>query len=211
MPDQASRETSEGEILKLTRRRALGALGTVSIGGAIAGAGTFAAFTDSDAETGGFDVGTLELIVGDSSSLSFNAGDIKPGDSGTEYADLNKGGTLPGDLTPEVKITNKTAGENGTVDIDDHLEFQMWLDVGGSNDESYDDTEDVGLLSDGTTGSPTYDTVANYDGVSWNNAIEGMDSDWTFHLDWQLPDSDNVNDVQDDQIDIDFAFSLTSQ
>lgn len=212
MTEKASAETSEGEVIKLTRRRALGALGTVGIGGAIAGAGTFATFSDSGVETGGFDAGTLSLTTGGTSSLNFNAGNIEPGDSGTSTADLSPSGTLTDDLTPSVDTVDGTAGEDGTADLQDALEFKMWLDQGGTDDGTYD-TDDIALLSDGTADSgtaPAWDVASNYNAVSWGRAIQGMGSDWSFHLDWRLPDTAG-NEAQGDGLDVEFGFTLEQQ
>jgi len=142
-------------------------------------------------------------------SLSFSAGDIKPGDSGNSSVSLSPSGTLTGDLTPELASVSGTAGKDSTADLEQHLELKIWLDDGGSDDGTYDNA-DIALRSDGTSGSgktPSYATVANYNSVSWTDAITGMSSDWSFHVDWRLP-SDTSNEAQGDQLDTTFNFTL---
>jgi len=200
--------------VELTRRRTLVALATVGVGSAAAGAGTYSAFSDSGTDSGSFTAGTLNLSVGSSQTLSFSAGNIKPGDSGSSFVDLSTSGTLTGDLTVEVTGVTLTNDAGETSDnLDQHLDLQVWLDQGGTDDGTVD-SGDIGLLSDGTTGSgsASFSKVANYDATSWTDAITGMSNDWTFHVDWQFPDDGtNINNAQGDSVTVDFKFTLNQQ
>lgn len=201
--------------IALTRRRVLTALGTIGAGGAAAGAGTFAAFSDSATTSGSFSAGTLNLTVGDSQSLSFSASNIKPGDTGGTFVDIVPGGTLTGDLTVEVTSVSLDTnnGSEGSDNLDEHLDLKIWLDQ-GSTDDGTVDTGDIGLLSDGTTGSgsASFSKVSSYGSTSWSNAITGMSSEWTMHVDWQfLDDGSNINNAQGDSVSVDFKITLNQQ
>ena len=200
--------------VEITRRRALVALATVGVGSAAAGAGTYSAFSDSGTDSGSFTAGTLNLTVGGSQTLSFSAGNIKPGDSGSSFVDLSPSGTLTGDLDVEVTgVTLTNDGGETSDNLDQHLDLQIWLDQGGTDDGTID-SGDIGLLSDGTTGSgsASFAKVANYDATSWTDAITGMSNDWTFHVDWQFPDDGtNINNAQGDSVTVDFKFTLNQQ
>ena len=214
-----SDETENAPTIELTRRRALAGLATIGVGSAAAGAGTFAAFSGNDSASGGFTAGTLTLTTGET-SLDFSAGNMEPGDSGSSSVTLNAGGTLAGEanLTPELaSVTSEAgdAGSNNEGDLEDNLEFELWLDAPEGNNGTYDSNDDdVGLRSGGanggaTTGSPSLDLVSNYQNNTWNDAIENMSTDknWTFHVDWELPDTTG-NKAQGDTLNATFNFTL---
>ena len=209
-----SDETENAPTIELTRRRALAGLATIGVGSAAAGAGTFAAFSDSES-TGkdSFSAGTLDLTVGDSNSLTFSASDITPTASGGSFASLSISGTVTeGSLTPEVKsVTSTGTGDDSEANLRHHLEFEIWLDEGGSDDGTYDDA-DIALPANSAAGSgknPAYATVNEYKDTTWENAIESMSSDWTFRVNWKLPDNENINDVQGDSLEVEFGFTLS--
>jgi len=200
--------SEDSEASSLTRRQALTGIAAIGAGGTAAGAGTYAAFSDTATESDGLDAGTLNLTTGATSSLSFTTNDIKPGDTGGDSADISPGGSLTGDLTVSGALTG-AAGKDGVADLGKYLEFEMWLDAPSTADGSYE-SGDIGLLSDGTTGSPAYATVASYDGTTWTDVITGMSSDWEFYVDWQLP-SGTPNEAQGDGVTVDFDFTLNQQ
>ena len=202
------------EKSRITRRRGLAALATIGLGGAAAGAGTYAAFFDEENETGSKQAGTLVLDTGTSQSLTFTTSDIKPTDTGTAYADLAPSGSLTGDLTVDFGYTLMIGrADNGTTNLDGQLEYKLWLHDGSTDDRSYDGA-DIALLSDGTADSnstPAFDTVSNYSGTTWTDAITGMSGDWTLHVEWRFPDASSNNDAQGDQVDSTFTFTLNQQ
>ena len=206
-----SDETENAPTIELTRRRALAGLATIGVGSAAAGAGTFAAFSDSESTTGGFSAGTLTLSM-DGTSLNFNPGEIEPGDFGSSAVRLVPEGSLTGDLKPALTNVDSTTGENSTDstgDLHKHLQFKIWLDEGRTDDGNYN-SADIALLSNGTVDDsrdPSYATVQGYNGVSWADAINGMSSEWTFHVDWRLPE-DTGNEAQGDSLDTTFKFTL---
>jgi len=186
------------------------ALLAIAVASAALGAGTFALFSDTETESGTLDAGTLQLDVGEAQNLNFTATDIKPTDSNSNYTDLSPSGSVTGNLTVSVQSLNTVAGEDGDADLQDHLEFRIWLDEGASDDGSYDN-EDIGLQSDGTTGSPSFATVSSYESTEWTDAITGMDNDWSLHVEWEFPSSSNDNDAQGDEVTTTFEFVLEQQ
>lgn len=91
-------------------RKILIALLGVLLVAALAGAGTFAYFSDTETSTGNtFTAGTLDLTVGGENpnvSPDFTIGPVKPGDSGTITYNLANVGTIGGylDLSGITKI-----------------------------------------------------------------------------------------------------------
>lgn len=195
---------------EITRRRALIALGTVGVGSAAAGAGTYSAFSDSGTDSGSFSAGTLNLGVGDTQSLSFTTSDIKPGDSGSGYVDLVPSGSIDGNLTIEVMNISVSVGNTDGMNLDEHLDLEIWLDEGSSDDGSFDSTSDIGLQQGGTIGSGTSSNpIKDYNATTWTEAIAPMTNTWTFHVSWSFADdSSNINDAQGDSVTIDFEFRL---
>ena len=195
----------------LTRRRALAAIATIGAGGTAAGAGTYAAFSDTATESDELNTGTLTLTSGATTPLSFTTNDIKPGDTGGDKADLSPSGSLTGDLTVSATLSGETAGKDGTANLQNYLEFSVWLESPTNPNSTYDSADnDIGLVSDGTTGSPTYATVASYDATTWTDVIVGMGSDWEVYVDWQLPSS-TPNEAQGDGVTVAFDFTLNQQ
>lgn len=87
--------------------KVLASLLVIGIVGAMLGAGTFAAFSDTETSSDNtFTAGTLDLKVnGGDVDVNLSIGNLKPGDSGTlQTLKLNNSGTLPGNLTAKVTI-----------------------------------------------------------------------------------------------------------
>ncbi|PSP47293.1 hypothetical protein BRC75_10215 [Halobacteriales archaeon QH_7_69_31] len=187
------------------------ALLAIAVASAALGAGTFALFSDTETESGTLDAGTLQLDVGHAQNLSFTAADIKPTDSDSSYTDLSPSGSVTGDLSVSVQSLSTVAGEDDNADLQNHLEFRIWLDEGATDDGSYDSGGDIGLLSDGTTGSPSFATVSSYESTEWTDVITGMENDWSLHVEWQFPSASNDNDAQGDEVTTTFEFVLEQQ
>lgn len=85
--------------IELNRRRVLGALGTVGVASAGAGAGTFALFSDTESSTGNsVQAGTLDLTAGTTQSFNGSATNLSPGSStNTVQIELNNAGSVSGD------------------------------------------------------------------------------------------------------------------
>ncbi|GCF14650.1 hypothetical protein Harman_25850 [Haloarcula mannanilytica] len=83
--------------IELTRRRVLGGIATVGAASAAVGAGTFAAFSDTEESTGNtISAGTLDLESDITTSLSLTG--LKPGDDkdgNTVTATYSSGSTMP--------------------------------------------------------------------------------------------------------------------
>ena len=186
------------------------ALLAIAVASAALGAGTFALFSDTETESGTLDAGTLQLDAGHAQNLSFTATDVKPTDSDSSYTDLSPSGSVTGDLTVSVQSLGTVAGEDDNADLQNHLEFKIWLDKGATDDGTYD-SEDIGLKSDGSTGSPSFATVSNYESTEWTDVITGMNNDWSLHVEWQFPSSSNDNDAQGDEVTTTFEFVLEQQ
>ncbi|WP_255152032.1 TasA family protein [Halorarius halobius] len=218
-----SEDHSQNNVV-VTRRRALVALGTIGVGSAAAGAGTFAAFSDTETtSTGDFSAGELNLKLGQDDSLSFSATDIVPGDSGSSFADVNNTGGVNGTLTVSVtgvSGTDNTGSEFETVDdgseLPDNLELKMWLDSPSSTDGTFDSASDYGLRSDGTVAhqnntnsSVSFATARSYDGVSWSPSVDLVNNEYKFYVSYQLP-SGTGNKAQGDTATVDYKFELKS-
>lgn len=91
--------------IELNRRRVLGALGTVGVASAGAGAGTFALFSDTESSTGNsVQAGTLDLTLGNGGSATLSASNVAPGDSGSDVLQVNNDGNIDGSL--DVNVSN---------------------------------------------------------------------------------------------------------
>jgi spore coat-associated protein N len=66
-----------------------GALGVSLIGG-----GTWAAFNDVETTSNSFNAGTLDLVVGNTTTMNFNISNLKPGDYFTKKLVLTNNGSL---------------------------------------------------------------------------------------------------------------------
>ena len=113
--------------IELNRRRVLGALGTVGVASAGAGAGTFALFSDTESSTGNsVQAGTLDLTLSNGGSATLTASDVAPGDSGTSVLQLNNDGNLDGSL--DVNVSNVTPIDRNPEpeqSLDDVREFTI--------------------------------------------------------------------------------------
>lgn len=177
-------------------RKILIALLGVLLVAALAGAGTFAYFSDTETSTGNtFTAGTLDLAVGGENpnqSPDFQIGNVKPGDSGTITYDLQNVGSLDGYLD---------------------LSGITVTDTEGTNPESETgDTSDPGELSDNIYVIVKIDGVQQYAGLlsGIGSAYDadvalGHGGSTTLTIDWVV-DKDNVaplgedvgNDIQGD-------------
>jgi len=202
---------------ELTRRRILGGMATIGAASAVAGAGTMAAFSDTEESNNNLvSAGTLDLEpAGSSDGGAFNmsVSGLAPDDNGQEvgYLNLENAGSIDGTL--DYEITDWTDNENGLLDpeqdagdttggnpgagngeLSNALEFQAFLDRTPGNGRD----EDVALTSDWvplTSGRVETDVP-----VSAGETVR-------IWVDARIP-SGTGNAVQSDSVEIDAAFYL---
>jgi len=180
---------SDGNKLKLTRRRALAGTALVGVIGASAGAGTAAYFSDEvQTEDNTIETGDIDLRTNGNNSptTTINVGPVGPGQHGSQSLNLNNVGSL-----------------NGYLSID----F-------GTPDSRNDLTEilEVTISIDGTEiRSGTFDTVFDGEG-EWSNADIPLNGGGTKNLtiDWSLPGGAG-NDVQNLEAIGDLTILLNQQ
>ncbi|WP_277555482.1 TasA family protein [Halobaculum limi] len=126
-------DKNSGSTIELNRRRVLGALGTVGVASAGAGAGTFALFSDTETSSGNsVQAGTLDLTLGNGGSATLTASEVAPGDSGVSALQVNNDGNLDGSL--DVNVSNVTPIDRNPEpeqSLDDTREFT--IDYGFDN------------------------------------------------------------------------------
>lgn len=178
-------------------RKTLLALLGILLVAALAGAGTFAAFSDTEQSTGNtFTAGTLDLKINDSDqNVAFTVSNVKPGDSGTITYTFKNAGSIDGYLT---------------------LKDISVYDEEGVNPESETNTDGLGDLS------ANMDIVVKLNG---NQVWSGKLSEWsnagqlknhllpagqTATLEITYSISSNVgNDIQGDKVTAGFTAELT--
>ena len=169
----------------MSRKFLIALLGVLLVA-ALAGAGTFAYFSDTETSSGNtFTAGTLDLAVGDenpNNSPDFTIGDVKPGDSGTITYTLTNIGTIDGYL--DLSGINVTDGPGPTPESEP--------------------TPDNGELSANINVTVTLGTSVLYTGAL-NGIAASYDADvalaasesTTLTIDWAVPE-DAGNDIQGD-------------
>lgn len=185
----------------LTRRRVLGGLATVGSASAAAGAGTMAAFSDTESSSANsVQAGTLNLEVdGQNTTVTFlDVSGIKPGDQGSEDLVLANVGTATGTVS---------------VTVDAIRDYENGYD--GSENNGQDGTLNDGELDEylevkGTVGSDVVwsrQTVADLTETTYTpgTTIPGGNSK-IFTLSWWLADDTSM--AQGDSVEIDLTFSL---
>ncbi|AKB21134.1 TasA family protein [Methanosarcina sp. WH1] len=172
---------------------------TIGVLAVVAGAGTWAAFSDTEtSENNTFTAGTLDLKVGgvDDPDVPFVVEDVFPGATGSADIVLSNAGTMPGALS--VKIVN-IIGEGG-----DFPEPESVVDP--SNAYNLDDVLTVSI-SDGTntvSGKLSELTTAQSLGVL------DVGTGKTFTVTYSV-DSSAGNEIQGDKVTFDVEVSLNQQ
>ncbi|WP_226010657.1 TasA family protein [Halomicrobium salinisoli] len=220
-PDDERDPIMSEKRIELTRRRVLGGIATIGAASAAAGAGTFAYFSDEETSSTTVSAGTLDLQTGSTNTLSFGKSDIVPGQNGSGSVDLQKSGSVAGDLSISVASVSSSEGTDSDAEtntstsdggeLDDQLELALWIGTGGSSDTSFE-SGDIALRSDGNlSDTKTFGTASNYDGASWGNVVTDFSGPVTFNLEWKFPDGDTNNEAQGDDITVSFDFTLEQQ
>jgi len=190
--------------IRLSRRRVLGAAVAVGLGGAAAGAGTFAAFSDTESSSdNAVQAGTLDLTLdGGNQAVTFlDETDVFPGESGQASLTLANAGSLSG--VPEIEVTGIQSTENG-------------YSGGESQDGSPNDGElDEHLELRATLGSQTVLNWTTADGISVGQTFPvtssiGSGNSKPFTVEWRLP-SDTGNEAQGDGFTFDLTFRLLQE
>jgi predicted ribosomally synthesized peptide with SipW-like signal peptide len=211
----------------LDRRETLAALATIGAGSAVLGAGTYAAFSDTESESESLSTDSITLDKG-TQTLSFTSNNIEPGASGNSSVVLQSTGTAGGRLDVAISgVTNTDVesttpeenAEDGTnVPLADALEVKMWVEEASPSNGSegvFDPTYDYGLKADGTVAhgsgaSLNFADVSDYPtGTAYQTTsfADSSATDKEFYVKWRLPSS-ATNAVQRDKSTIDFALTL---
>lgn len=208
--------------IELTRRRVLGGIATVGAASAAVGAGTFAAFSDTETSSGNsVTAGTLDLQLNPNSSgsTSIDFGTIAPGDSGYLVIELTNDGSIDatlqsiniGDVSEDgsltESLTTNSDGEdpNSDGELDDYLEIGVFIEaddltsasVGTTTGETVSATDGTRVISSDTKLS---DAVGRNNGFS-----ESLTTNETKYLvlNYELPREETGNVVQGDSAGFD--------
>lgn len=190
------------DYVNLTRRKVLGGLAAIGAAGAAAGAGTMAAFSDTEQSANNtVSAGTLNLTAG--------------GNDGTGTTTVTMSGVAPGDSNTGSSTLANTGSVDGSVD----LVFGTAVNDEGENPESETETSasgDLGAVLEVTVSvggtqirSGTFDSV--FDGTEADANVPlaaGNSKDLT--VDWTLPSSAS-NDVQGDGVSGDITVELNQE
>lgn len=192
------------EVIRLSRRRALGGLAVIAGASAAAGAGTMAAFSDSESSSSNtVQAGTLELSLDSGGSFDFSTS-LAPTQSTQDSVTLLNAGSISGSLDVDVSYTENDAPQNDADVSADQVAQNLTvlsLEYGGNN-----------LLSGQSLPSdPTLYELSNNDQAESgsdndliNLADPGNGTDFTVELELA-----NVgNDFQSDGLDVTFEFDL---
>jgi len=196
-------------------KRILTAIVLIGIVAMLAGAGTFAYFSDTETSTGNtFTAGTLDLKIrngdeswGDGVTSTWTMSNMKPGDTCTGFLGLRNEGTVSADhleITCSSIVTDPAGPESdteeGTTDMDEAMEITHML--------YYDDTWSVDLLAllidhngNGIKDLDDFETQG-FDDLPPPNGATWFEMDLRFHP--TLAD----NDYQGDTLTTTITFTL---
>ncbi|AKB17786.1 TasA family protein [Methanosarcina sp. WWM596] len=156
---------------------------TIGVLAVVAGAGTWAWFTDSGTSTDNtFTAGTLELKVGTGTTIApFSFTNIAPGFNENSVVNVENTGSIDGNLYVTITNIETTAGSDSKADLQNKMDITITkLDgttaVTGTVDTLANTKIDVGTLYGvGSTesSSGTLDFAFNVDGDNVGNEIQG--------------------------------------
>lgn len=205
----------EKQKASYSRRSIIG--GLVAIGGAsaAAGAGTMAAFSDTESSSGNtVSAGTLDLnIDGGNSTVQFlSETNVAPGDSGQSTLDIKNTGTVTGYV--DIEVASLTNYENGLVG-NEKSEDSTGGDPGKGNGELQNLVEVAARFQNGPELWSGYQPLSNAlnEGAVYDLDYElSSNTSDTFVLDWQFPDSGKQDrEAQSDSVEFSLTFSLEQQ
>lgn len=189
---------------EMSRRRILGGVLAVGTASAAAGAGTMAAFSDTESSDGNaVSAGTLDLTIdgGDQTVAFLDETDVSPGDSGSGSVALANAGSVPGTL--EITVADVRSTENGFYGDEESQD-------GSPDDGELDEHLEVRALLGGTeiVGWTTADVVS--EGQTFTATSVSGGGSVSFEVEWRLP-SDASNLVQSDGFSFDLTFRLIQE
>lgn len=210
--------------MSIKKKMGIGIL-TGALGLSLIGGGTWAAFNDVENTSNSFNAGTLDLVVGDATTLDFVISNLKPGDYFTKKLVLENNGSLPINqikfhamkdestafVDKDVLGLNGKFGGNGGVNTEDEFlsQFNVKIVKADSSAEVLYDGRLSGLYTTGVeelTGSN--DTTVGLD----VNGTQEYDVTVTFVEDNTTFDSSRLykqNKFQDEGTDLKFVFEAT--
>lgn len=209
--------------IELSRRKVLGSLGAIGIGGAAAGAGTSAYFNDEESmNSNTVQAGTLDLELSYNYTANMDIAGTKEG-SGGAGTGFNLSDVKPGD-TGSVGVTVTPVSNPAWIWLDGELVTNSDGTNTGPENE-VDDTEggdlaqniDATLSYDGgpeiASGPTLEDVLAQINGGRLLDADTGnnsddyfaADHDQTLVLDWSI-DTGVGNIIQGDKVKFDLTF-----
>lgn len=197
-----------------------GALGVSLIGG-----GTWAAFNDVETVENTFAAGTLDLVVGESSTMNFTISNLKPGDYFTKQLVLQNNGSLdinqinlhaskqPGWENKDAIGLNSKVGAGAGDNTEEDFLSQFKIEItpsGGSTPSIYS-----GTLKDLATGTAVTELTGTDDqttGLAAKTGEKTYDVKVTF-----VPDNEKFNGTrlykqnkyQDEKSNLKFVFEAT--
>jgi spore coat-associated protein N len=195
------------KTLQLTRRRALGGLLTIGVGSAAVGAGTLAAFSDTESSTGNqVTAGTLDL--GEPSSGSFSAKNLAPGDSTNKNTiSSTYNGSIDATVDLEIALS-EPSGESQPEDFPANVsasDFASQLTVDTATAAKNDGT--IADLTENLSGSPvTADQLAG----SWTDLFGTLSDGDSISVSLEftfLDTEENQNEYQGDGVSFDLTFT----
>ena len=174
------------------------------------GAGTYAAFVDTEEGPGGdITAGTLDLTVGETGTAElFAAQNIQPGFQESASISLRNGGSLPGTLTSTIQVT----GAEVTC-TEPEAEAEGVAPGACAPGGNLQEQMTVSVISGPGVGSPTAPVTVTQFAATGLPAAGTVDPGETvdYELRFALPDLPGVenNRVQGDRITVSSNFVLT--
>jgi predicted ribosomally synthesized peptide with SipW-like signal peptide len=196
------------KTIELNRRRVLGGMATLGVAAAAAGAGTYAAFSDTEQSNDNqVSAGTLDLTFGGSDGPveAVSISNAVPGDSNTGTLTLTNDGSVDGTLDISVADVSSSGGDNPEAEgqtssedtgaeLEEAVDLTLTLETGSGSTSVYDDT--VANLS----------TASLQSGISLNS---GNSKDLEIRYEVNPKNGQNDNHLQGDTLSVDFDFTLT--
>lgn len=187
------------QTIELTRRRILGGVATIGAASAAVGAGTFAAFSDTETSSDNtIQAGSLEIQLNDESTWSFGLTNAVPGES-TSAATLNidAAGSITGDhveIAVDVAENEETHpdGSDSADTLDGADGMSTLFEVTQLDYEHDDGTKN--LLDESIVDDHNGNNIVDLDDVAQSGVFDGL----------QVPSSsENALTIEVSFIDID--------
>jgi predicted ribosomally synthesized peptide with SipW-like signal peptide len=190
---------------------------------AMVGGGTWAYFSDPETSSGNIlSAGTLDLTLdgnnADIKVIETAVTDVAPGDNGSEYVDLEAGGSLAGELDIAFSAITNVNGSGGTEyelsgsgELGGKATIAVWLDVDNSGTWNTGDIELEPAGADPFDSDATLDgaTIDSFGSVSWDDVASGdFSGPWRFYIDWDVDAVSVGNEIQGDSASFDITFTL---